>query len=58
MDVKTIFWYGDLHEEIYMQQPDGFHFGKPGDVLRLVKFLYRLKQAGQVWYLELSNVFK
>ena len=49
---------GTLEEEIYMQQPDGFHFGKPGDVLRLVKFLYRLKQAGQVWYLELSNVFK
>ena len=24
MDVKTTFLHGDLHEEIYMQQPKGF----------------------------------
>ena len=32
-----------------MEQPDGFHFGNPGDVLLLVKSLYGLKQAGRVW---------
>jgi hypothetical protein len=41
-----------------MQQHDGFHFGKPGDVLRLVKSLYGLKQAGQLWFLELRHVLK
>ena len=24
MDVKTVFLYGELEEEIYMEQPDGF----------------------------------
>ena len=24
MDVKTTFLYGDLEEEIYMKQPEGF----------------------------------
>jgi hypothetical protein len=24
MDVKTIFLHGDLEEEIYMKQPEGF----------------------------------
>ena len=34
---------------IYMQQPDSFYFGNPGDILMLVKSLYGLKQAGRVW---------
>ena len=24
MDVTTVFLHGDLHEDIYMQQPEGF----------------------------------
>ena len=24
MDVKTVFLHGDLHEDVYMQQPEGF----------------------------------
>jgi hypothetical protein len=58
VDISHAYINGTLEEEIYMQQPDGFHFGKPGDVLRFVKFLYGLKQAGRVWFLELSHVLK
>lgn len=49
VDISHAFINGELEEEIYMEQPEGFHFGKPGDVLRLNKSLYGLKQAGRVW---------
>jgi hypothetical protein len=58
VDISHAYINGTLEEEIYMQQPDGFPFGEPGDVLRLVKSLYGLKQAGRVWFLELSRVLK
>ena len=46
MDVKTTFLNGDLNEEIYMDQPEGFiSLGQEKKVCRLVKSLYGLKQA-------------
>ena len=46
LDVKTTFLYGDLDEEIYMEQPEGFSVkGKEEIVCKLKKNLYRLKQA-------------
>ncbi|GJV33866.1 retrotransposon protein, putative, ty1-copia subclass [Tanacetum coccineum] len=46
MDVKTAFLNGDLEEEIYMNQPEGFIAPRQeGKVCRLVKSLYGLKQA-------------
>ena len=44
MDVKTSFLNGDLDEEIYMEQPEGFIvLGQEGKFCRLVKSLYGLK---------------
>ena len=46
MDVKTTFLNGDLHEEVYMDQPEGFVLlGNEKKVCKLVKSLYGLKQA-------------
>ena len=51
MDVKTSFLHGDLEEEIYMKQPEGFMVkGKKELVCRLKKSLYGLKQSPRMWY--------
>ena len=51
LDVKTTFLHGDLEEEIYRQQPEGFvKRGKEHLVCRLKKILYGLKQAPRQWY--------
>ena len=48
MDVKSAFLHGDLEEEIYMKQPEGF-IDDPSLVCRLRKSLYGLKQAPRAW---------
>ncbi|GKB55024.1 retrovirus-related pol polyprotein from transposon TNT 1-94 [Tanacetum coccineum] len=55
MDVKTTFLNGNLREEVYVSQPDGFvDQDKPNYVYKLKKALYGLKQAPRAWYDMLS----
>lgn len=55
MDVKTSFLHGDLEEEIYMKQLEGFTVkGKKELVYTLKKSLYGLKQFIYLWYQSLT----
>ncbi|GJT96568.1 retrovirus-related pol polyprotein from transposon TNT 1-94 [Tanacetum coccineum] len=56
MDVKTAFLNGNLREEVYVSQSDGFvHLDNPNHMYKLKKALYRLKQAPRAWYDMLSS---
>jgi hypothetical protein len=56
LELKTSFLHGDLEEEIYMQQPQGYEVkGKENLVCRLKKILYGLKQAPKQRYLKFDK---
>ena len=60
MDVVTAFLAGDLEEEIFMGQPEGFEVGTKEDdlVCRLRRSLYGLKQAPRVWNQRIRHFLK
>ncbi|KAF5822614.1 putative RNA-directed DNA polymerase [Helianthus annuus] len=56
MDVKTAFLYGDVKEEIFVEQPPGFvHPDHPDYAYKLDKALYGLHQAPRAWYATLTE---
>ncbi|GKD13843.1 retrovirus-related pol polyprotein from transposon TNT 1-94, partial [Tanacetum coccineum] len=56
MDMKTAFLNGNLREEVYVSQTDGFvEPDNLNHVYKLKKALYGLKQAPRMWYDMLSS---
>ncbi|GJW12018.1 ribonuclease H-like domain, reverse transcriptase, RNA-dependent DNA polymerase [Tanacetum coccineum] len=59
LDVKSAFLHGDLKEEVYVTQPEGFIKKQDqGKVYRLIKALYGLRQAPRAWNIKLDNTLK
>jgi len=56
MDVKSSFLNGDLEEEVYIEQLEGFQLtDNPDFVCKLKKLMYGLKQAPRAWYHKLDK---
>ena len=56
-DIKTAFLNGDIEEEIYMSQPEGYlKKGQEHLVCKLNKSLYGLKQSARAWNLKINQV--
>ena len=59
MDVKSAFLNGELEEEIFMKQPEGYEDKEfPEKVCRLNGSLYGLKQSARCWNLVIDAYLK
>jgi hypothetical protein len=59
MDVKTAFLNGNLEEDVYMIQPEGFVDPENASkVCKLQKSIYGLKQASRSWNIRFKEVVK
>ena len=58
MDVKTAFLNGNLTEEVYMTQPEGFTSIDGTKVCKLQRSIYGLKQASRSWNIRFDETIK
>ena len=57
LNIKNVFFHGDLAKEVYMEQPPGFvGHDESGLVCKLRRSLYGLKQSPRAWFNRFSLV--
>ena len=57
LDIKTAFLHGELREDVFVHQPEGFIVaGEEHKVYKLRKALYGLKQAPRAWNEKLNSI--
>jgi len=59
VDVKTAFLNGNLEEDVYMTQPEGFTILEAArKVCKLHRSIYGLKQTSQSWNVRFNEAIK
>lgn len=59
LDVKTAFLHGELKEEVFVKQPEGFIVpGEEQKLYKLKKALYGLRQAPRAWNIKLNHILR
>ena len=57
LDVSNAFLYGDLDEQVFMEQPPGYVAqGESSEVCLLKKAIYGLKQSPRAWFHKFSQL--
>ena len=55
LDINNAFLLGFIDEEVYMLPPEGYTSALPGQVSKLQRSVYGLKQASRQWNIELTK---
>lgn len=59
LDVKTAFLNGELKEEVFVEQPEGFTVaGQEHKVYHLKRALYGLREAPRAWNTKLNQILR
>ena len=56
LDVKNVFLYGDLLEEVFIEQSPGYVAQGETCVCKLKKAIFGLKQSPRAWFNKFSKV--
>ncbi|KAL8101792.1 hypothetical protein AgCh_033621 [Apium graveolens] len=58
LHVKSAFLYGEIIEEVYLEQPRGYEVqGQEHKVYKLKKAIYGLRQASRAWFSKIGSYF-
>ncbi|MBW0534724.1 hypothetical protein O181_074439 [Austropuccinia psidii MF-1] len=57
-DVKTAYLNSHLEEEVYIRPPPGKVMNVPGNILRLKRAVYGLKQAARCWWMHIAGILR